>query len=208
MARKTKEEAEKTYWALLDSSAALFLEKGIAATTLHEISARAGVTRGALYWHFKGKGEIIMAIIDSFAVPHLKHFKQAIEQLPQQNTAAAFRRILHNLMREISTDKRAGQALAIVFHVVEETAEQTELQLFLNKIRAERIEDFLHASHLLQKYGALRPELAPDLAAKGLAAYLLGLVNQQFSPHPFADLKVESEQLLDLYLDAILHEDD
>jgi len=39
----------------------LFSERGIGNVTVDEIAARAGVTKGSLYWHFKSKKEIVLA---------------------------------------------------------------------------------------------------------------------------------------------------
>ena len=53
MARKTEQDKQETYRRLLTSASALFIEKGVATTTLNQIAERAGMTRGAVYWHFE-----------------------------------------------------------------------------------------------------------------------------------------------------------
>ncbi|WP_272942305.1 TetR family transcriptional regulator [Kingella kingae] len=53
--RKTKEEAQKTRQHLLNAALEVFWRKGVTQASLHEIAVEAGVTRGALYWHFKNK---------------------------------------------------------------------------------------------------------------------------------------------------------
>lgn len=55
MARKTKEDTQATREGILDAAEACFHEHGVARTTLEMIGARAGYTRGAVYWHFKNK---------------------------------------------------------------------------------------------------------------------------------------------------------
>lgn len=64
MAKKSKEEAQQTKRMLIDSAIRVFYEKGYGKTTLTDIADDAGLTRGALYWHFKGKSEIIISIFD------------------------------------------------------------------------------------------------------------------------------------------------
>lgn len=56
--RKTKAEAQKTREQLLQSALDTFFLHGVAKTTLQAIARNAGVTRGALYWHFKNKEEL------------------------------------------------------------------------------------------------------------------------------------------------------
>ena len=56
--RKTKAEAQKTREQLLQSALDTFLENGVSRTSLAAIARNAGVTRGALYWHFKNKEDL------------------------------------------------------------------------------------------------------------------------------------------------------
>jgi TetR/AcrR family transcriptional regulator len=44
--------------AIRDAAAALFAEKGYAATSTREICGRAGVTKPVLYYHFGNKGQL------------------------------------------------------------------------------------------------------------------------------------------------------
>jgi AcrR family transcriptional regulator len=49
---------------LLDAAAAVFAERGYRAASVDEIAARAGVTKGAVYWNFEGKEDLFLALID------------------------------------------------------------------------------------------------------------------------------------------------
>lgn len=62
MARQDR--AERTRNAILDAAAAVFDERGYAGASLSEILAKAGVTKGALYFHFSSKEELALALID------------------------------------------------------------------------------------------------------------------------------------------------
>jgi TetR/AcrR family acrAB operon transcriptional repressor len=64
--RKTKEEAEKTRATILKSALKVFLKNGYSKTSLSDIAENAGYTRGAVYWHFKDKSEILKNIISKF----------------------------------------------------------------------------------------------------------------------------------------------
>jgi AcrR family transcriptional regulator len=67
--RRTKAEADATRESLLDAAEAVFLEKGVAETTLADIARAAGVTRGAIYWHFKDKCALFRAMQDRALLP-------------------------------------------------------------------------------------------------------------------------------------------
>ncbi|MCR5084834.1 MAG: TetR family transcriptional regulator [Succinivibrionaceae bacterium] len=62
MPRRSKEEAERTRERILEAAQRLFAEKGIEKTSLSGIADAAGVTRGAIYWHFKDKAELTSAL--------------------------------------------------------------------------------------------------------------------------------------------------
>ena len=63
MVRKCKEDAEKTRRAILESALDVFSEKGYAKATFDEIAVRAGFTKGAIYWYFRNKADLVAALI-------------------------------------------------------------------------------------------------------------------------------------------------
>ena len=60
--RKTKMEALETRGRLLDAADCVFRQRGVTRTSLAEIANAAGVTRGAVYWHFKDKAALFHAM--------------------------------------------------------------------------------------------------------------------------------------------------
>ncbi len=58
VARKTKEDAEETKDSILEAATKVFMDKGFSNASLEQIAKKAGVTRGAIYWHFKNKMDI------------------------------------------------------------------------------------------------------------------------------------------------------
>jgi AcrR family transcriptional regulator len=63
--RSKAEQSELTQGALLKAARELFTEKGYADTATEEIVQRAGVTRGALYHHFRDKEELFQAVFEA-----------------------------------------------------------------------------------------------------------------------------------------------
>ncbi|HUV31241.1 MAG TPA: TetR/AcrR family transcriptional regulator [Acidobacteriota bacterium] len=55
--------AEKRRAQLLASAHKLFMKKGYRSTTTEEIARHAGLTKGALYFHFKSKEDILMELM-------------------------------------------------------------------------------------------------------------------------------------------------
>lgn len=69
MARKTKENAELTRQRLIDAARQVFLARGVSRTTMEHIASQAGVTRGAIYWHFNNKIDLINAMREQVFLP-------------------------------------------------------------------------------------------------------------------------------------------
>ena len=51
-------QAEETKKRILQAAAEVFAEKSFHAATISEITNRAGVAKGTLYWYFPGKEEL------------------------------------------------------------------------------------------------------------------------------------------------------
>lgn len=74
--RRTKEDAEQTRRAILASALDIFFEKGYSKTTFDEIAKRINLTKGAVYWYFRNKPDIVAALINEYANDHIKKVKQ------------------------------------------------------------------------------------------------------------------------------------
>ncbi|MCU1734327.1 MULTISPECIES: TetR/AcrR family transcriptional regulator [unclassified Pseudomonas] len=64
MARRTRAEMEETRAALLATARKAFSETGYAAASMDELTAQAGLTRGALYHHFGDKKGLLAAVVE------------------------------------------------------------------------------------------------------------------------------------------------
>jgi AcrR family transcriptional regulator len=54
---------------IIEVSLELFSEQGYEQTSLREIADRLGVTKAALYYHFKTKDDIVLGIVERMAAP-------------------------------------------------------------------------------------------------------------------------------------------
>lgn len=61
---KQEEKSLMSRNKILEAMGALFAEKGFDATTMQDIMARSGLSKGAIYHHFKSKEEIMQALGD------------------------------------------------------------------------------------------------------------------------------------------------
>jgi TetR/AcrR family transcriptional regulator, transcriptional repressor for nem operon len=59
--------AEQRRADLLEAGKTLFLSKGVAATSLEDITSRAGVSKGLFYLYFRSKDDLLQALQDQFS---------------------------------------------------------------------------------------------------------------------------------------------
>ncbi|MBO6281553.1 MAG: TetR/AcrR family transcriptional regulator [Alphaproteobacteria bacterium] len=78
--RRTKEDAEQTRQSILASARDIFYEKGYSKTTFDEIAKRINLTKGAVYWYFRNKPDIVAALINEYAQTHLDALQSYIPQ--------------------------------------------------------------------------------------------------------------------------------
>ena len=78
--RLTRAEArEETRQRLLEAGLAVFGERGYADTSVEEIAARAGYTRGAFYSNFSDKEELFFALMDARMAQRVAEVTEVIE---------------------------------------------------------------------------------------------------------------------------------
>ena len=74
-------QAETTMNRLVQQAMRLFLEKGYHGTSIDDITQAAGLTKGALYWHFKGKEDLLKKIVDEFEKRFLNGLIQSVGEI-------------------------------------------------------------------------------------------------------------------------------
>jgi len=205
MARKTREETERTYHALLDAATELFVQKGVAGTTLNDIAQAAGMTRGAVYWHFDNKDAVITALWERNAGELHRRFINELPQLDPEQPVEHFRSLIKRLIQTAVNNTKLSESMRITMHCVEFTDEETELQLFLHSRRHEFFNALRQAFDKLAEQQKLADGVTPELACNALWAYLNGLIHTHLEPAKLTiDLQIHGERLLDLILDGLL----
>ncbi|WP_419779250.1 TetR family transcriptional regulator [Maridesulfovibrio sp.] len=202
MARKTKEEAEKTRQALLASAFKVFSEKGYAKTTLQDIAEDSGVTRGAVYWHFKNKTDLFEKLFDYAFMPvrDLLFSKFEEDLSPKEMIGGLMRVWIEHAGR--NEDFRA--AFGIMFN---KTEWSEELMPFKLKFREYEYKFIKRTEKIIsegQQDGTFREDIKPAVAAAQYFSILLGLAQySQFFPDE-VDIHSEAESLIQMFMYSCL----
>ncbi|MBN7770357.1 TetR family transcriptional regulator [Marinobacter daepoensis] len=168
MARKTKAEAEATRESILDAAESVFTDKGVARASLEEIARTAGVTRGAVYWHFRNKKDILDAMLNRVRGPLAEMLD---ESATSDDTLANLKHLCVVALSKLAEDEQYFRVYYILFH-------RNESDQALNKHLELADEGISFVTTLLSRpenRRQLRPDLSPELAAYLLHTQMLGL---------------------------------
>lgn len=190
--RRTKEDAEKTRVALLAAAERLFLERGVAHTSLDQIAREAGVTRGAVYWHFQNKAHLFNDMLNQVRLP--------AEQLAERLISCD--RQLRNLrdlsieaINSLAQDEQRRRIFTILLHRCEFTEELREAEerhhAFINEFIRVCEQLFTSAEDQLQ------PGVTPRLAARALHGLIVGLFSDWTRDPTLFDPPRDTAALLD-----------
>ncbi|WP_374604839.1 TetR family transcriptional regulator [Niveibacterium sp.] len=176
MVRRTKEQAEATRAQLLDAAEALFCDKGVASTTLDMIARAAGVTRGAVYWHFKNKAEIFEAVCDRATSP-METMLDTLVAEPGEDPLGSLERQACEILQVIARDARMRAVLEILFRGFDGGPEFAEYLAREEESKRDcrcQIESVLEAAGAR---GQLPPDVSPAKAAIAVTAFVGGLMH-------------------------------
>ena len=112
--RKTKEQAEQTRQKILNAARKMFFQNGVAKTSLEHIAKEAGVTRGAIYWHFKDKTALFFALQQSACVPIDEGMQKIFKNPQYQNPLDAIEAALQFFFSTIQTRQSAKEMFSIM----------------------------------------------------------------------------------------------
>ncbi|MGR5065525.1 TetR family transcriptional regulator [Photobacterium sp. DNB22_13_2] len=173
MARKSKEEAEQTRLLLLDTAMKVFSQKGLNKATLAGIAAEAGLTRGAIYWHFKDKADLLDALWQEQSIA----VQQAAEAVAGQ-TGSALREGLLNVARVLLTEMRDTPKMTMIVQLSLQGFTDEDLRLRSIEKGQEDNAKVEGAMSQLQQDGLLLPHLTADIAAVIYSGLLTGICEQ------------------------------
>lgn len=195
MPRRTKAEAEATREALLDAAEEVFYDKGVARTSLEQIARHAGMTRGAVYWHFKNKADLFHALLDRVRMPFEELVDEVNDPALVDSPLEALRLACHNGLARIE-QPRVQRVHAILLHRCEFFSDINPLEM-QNRLAHECHEEMCEQFRYAHDRGLLKPALSPETATRLLQSTLSGLVHDWLRDPTSFSLRDEGGTLID-----------
>jgi TetR/AcrR family acrAB operon transcriptional repressor len=175
VARRTKEESEATREGILNAAEVCFLREGVFRTTLEHIAERAGYSRGAVYWHFKNKLEVLDAVMLRIEAPVFVGFEQVVLA---PRPLRALREFLRDAFNDFARDPHARNGLEIITlkcELVEETRPILLRQQRVMAVAQAHLKETFKNAHLLRQ---VRDGLDPEVCALTIHYLIQGAIRE------------------------------
>lgn len=199
MVRRTKEEALATRGHILDTAELVFEQHGVSGTSLQEIAKAAGLTRGAIYWHFRDKADLFNAMMERVTLP-LEEQEDVCGFKGQNITLTQMRDGFVEVLRKIIADPQLRRVFEISMHKVEYVGEMNAVREHHVAMRNACLTDMERALKRAVRSGALPKGSSARAGAIGMLALFDGLLqNWMLDPEDF-DLVRVGTKVFDAFL--------
>lgn len=202
--RRTKEEAEKTRQDLLKAALSIFSQKGYASTTLEDVAQEAGVTRGAIYWHFGGKAEMYNALLDKYSARASDIVQDAASEGGRM--VQILRRIFVRLLEAVESDQALRAVMEINLFKTEYSPELADT--FSKQIESSRtlLSGIAQAMQQGIAAGELRSDLDPADMARAFIAFQNGILHLWLMDPSAFELGERAPQMAEILMVGIARE--
>ena len=202
MARRTKEEAAATRDNILDAAEKLFVEQGVSRTTLQHIATAAGVTRGAIYWHFDDKGALFNAMMERATLP-LEAEMQVLDEAESKDPLDVLRSYMLAVLRRTVEDPQARRVFEIATLKVEFVDEMDAVRCRRRHSMNNWMARAKRHIGLAVEQGLVGAQVDPHTVALAMWVMIDGLIRSwMFDPEEF-DLIRQGEAVIDPYLKGL-----
>ncbi|MDQ0401525.1 TetR/AcrR family transcriptional regulator [Streptomyces sp. NBC_01723] len=183
-----QDRAIRTRQTILTAAAKVFEERGYQAATIAEILQTAGVTKGALYFHFTSKEHLAQGVL------HEQDQQFLIPARACKLQELADEVLLHAYRLQTDPMVRAGVRLTMDQHA--EDLDRTGPFLRWSHICQQRLEK-------AQTQGELLPHVIPSVTADIIVATFAGVQSMSQTVSDYQDLQTRTTQLLRHILPSI-----
>jgi len=202
MVKRTRDEAAETRSGILDAAEHVFSARGVSHTSLEDIAKAAGVTRGAIYWHFKNKSELFTAMVNRVTLP----IEEVVGRSADENAAdplMLLKEAAVSALKRTATDPQCQRVFDIITHKCEYLEEMADVRERISHIKCGCVERTEQTIRNAIKRGQLPKNLDARLAAVGLDSMIYGLISNWLADKTYVKLDRDAEALVDRYLTCL-----
>lgn len=202
MARRTKEEALETRNRILDAAERIFFDKGVSRTSLSNIAQAAGVTRGAIYWHFENKGDLFTAMFDRVVLP-LEELKAASQDPGEPDPLGRIKELCTLCLRDTATDAQRRRVFDILMLKCEFVDEMGPVKDRLQAVLRDGLAGLERGLRNAMSKGQLPNGLDARRAAQIVHSFIGGVLHDMAMLPGHFDARMDAEPAIEALLDAL-----
>ena len=197
MARRTKEDAARTRRKILKAALDLFSSKGYDKTTFENIADRIRLTKGAVYWHFRSKPELLRQLV-VFMIDDATGEQRIINSQP--GTFAQLRCGLKEWMSRILDKPMNRKHVKMLFTLDWSRPGLREVKAQFKELDNSIINVTRVALGKMVESGEIRKELDIGTVAYSIGLTWIGILHCQLSCD---DKDYDVNEVLDFMMDAV-----
>lgn len=198
MARKTKEEAQNTRQSILDAALDVFYVNGVSQSSLEDIADAAGVTRGAVYWHFKNKADIFNALHGAVHASFLNRLIDT-QECNSDNALAQLATLCVDSLEDIHQDLKKQKFFTVFFLKCDYSGDLAALLPIQKAQRAESLHLTKEFFSKAVEQGILPKDASPTLLATALFCYVGGIIHEYLRDPAAIDLGKDAQPMIELF---------
>ncbi len=200
MVRKTREEAAETREALLDAAERVFRAKGVAHATLADVAHAAGLTRGAVYWHFRDKAALFEAMCDRATLPMETMFDDSRESGDGDDPLTQLRDSGVRVLLHLAEDTRMQAVFDVVFHKCEFTDDLASVSARHQQEDDSCRQQVIGLLERAVNVGQLPADTDTGLAADAIKSFMLGIMHEWVREPDAQRMAATAPQMMTMFI--------
>lgn len=204
MVRKTKEETQETRKRILEAAVSVFYEKGFNLSTLDDIAKEAGMTRGAIYWHFENKKSIFSALHDEM---HSGFMDRVLEKdkIEAEDPLKQLEDLCVEILADfqVNEDRRRGLSIFCL-----KNDYSGEMEEFMKEQEGKKGEARTLVGKFFKKAvqkGILPKNTDSDFLSQALCFYMMGIMNESLMLPSSMDIAKKGRALIEIFFKGLRH---
>lgn len=178
MARRTKEQSEETRQQIIEAARSVFHRNGVTGSSLEMVAREAGLTRGAIYWHFKGKAEIFLAVRQSVLSPIQEEIESIFASGRCTDPLNAIELALRRFFEILEAHPEVKMVLETITCRCEQVAEFADVRSDIEWSTTDFLLRLEYVYCEAAALGVLAPGLSPAAIARDTWVFFYGLVSR------------------------------
>ena len=200
MVRKTKEDAEVTRQHIIDAAREVFFARGVSRTPMETIAEKAGVTRGAIYWHFRNKTDLFQAMREQVFLPLIDRMDGILLLEAEGDPLTSIERFFSSTIKVLNDDLKTRRTYEVMMTRCEYVDEFAEvLQLILSNCHG-FVEKIELAYRRAKDKGLLRAGDDPAQLAMDSHFFFTGLLHMWVKDTEDGEIRKHAERAIKAHI--------